>query len=185
MFAAIRNNKASVFIWNALRIWLGWIWFNAGLEKLFDPNWMVTGDALKAFWSRALEVLPNGKPVIHYGWYHFFIKSMMENGYYTWFAKLVALGEFITGIGLILGVGTFIALATSAFMNLNFMLAGTSSSNPIMYSVAILLLIIGPAAYYYGADRFLTPYYQHIKDKKCILGYCFTKTGDKKVTENI
>lgn len=45
-----------------------------------------------------------------------------------------------------------------AFMNLNFLLAGTTSTNPIFYTVAVILLFTGSGAYYWGIDRFAIPY---------------------------
>ena len=49
-------------------------------------------------------------------------------------------------------------------MNLNFMLAGTTSTNPILYTVAILLLVAGPNAYRYGVDYFLPDIVAKLKD---------------------
>lgn len=56
-------------------------------------------------------------------------------------------------------------------MNLNYMLAGSSSSNPVMYTVAILLLVAGAAAYHYGIDRYLIHYYKkYYRDKRVLTG---------------
>jgi len=71
---------------------------------------------------------------------------------------IIPWGELLVGLGLVLGVATIPALIAAAFMNLNFLLAGTLSTNPIFYTIAILLLFTGSASYYYGVDRFLTSY---------------------------
>ena len=42
-------------------------------------------------------------------------------------------------------------------MNLNYMWAGTTSTNPTMYTIAILLLIAGINAYVIGLDYFIQP----------------------------
>lgn len=168
MLGILQNKRFSV-IWALLRIWLGWQWLQAGLHKINDPNWMVTGVALKGYWAKALGLLPNSTPTIKYGSYKVFIQGLLDGGHYTWFAKLVVVGEILTGIALILGAATVVALLAGAFMNLNYMLAGSTSSNPVMYTVAILLLIAGMAAYYYGMDRFISYYYKkYFRERKML-----------------
>ena len=46
---------------------------------------------------------------------------------------------------------------TGAFLDLNFMLAGTTSTNPILYT-ATILLFGGAASGYIGVDRYLLPW---------------------------
>jgi thiosulfate dehydrogenase (quinone) large subunit len=74
---------------------------------------------------------------------------------YTWFAKLVAYSEFTVGILLIIGAFTGIAAFFGAFMNWNFMMAGSASSNPMLFVVAIMLILTWKTAGYLGADYFL------------------------------
>ncbi len=62
------------------------------------------------------------------------------------------------GLGLILGAFTTVALYAGAFMNLNFLLAGTISTNPILLTAAFILLGMGTAAYAWGADRVMIPW---------------------------
>ncbi|MDI6893043.1 MAG: DoxX family membrane protein [Bacillota bacterium] len=145
-------------VWLLLRLWLGYQWLEAGLHKVADPKWMVTGEAIRGYWMRAAGLLPGAKPAIKYGWYETFIRWLAESGQQVWFAKLVALGELLVGVGLIVGGLTLVAAFFGALMNLNYMLAGTASTNPVMYTAAILIIIAGPAAYYWGVDRFLLPY---------------------------
>lgn len=156
MLNLLRNSRLAP-LWTLLRLWLGWQWFQAGWHKLSDPRWMAGGEALKGYWARAVGALPDTQPAIKYGWYEAFIRGLLDGGHYTWFAKLVVIGEVLTGLALILGAVTVFALLTGAFMNLNFMLAGTASTNPVLYTVAILLLAAGPAAYQYGLDRLVLP----------------------------
>ncbi|GAB6180859.1 DoxX family membrane protein [Desulfotomaculum defluvii] len=138
-------------LWTVLRVWLGYQWLQAGLHKVSDPAWMQGGAALKGFWGKAIGPTSGVK----YGWYKSFLQSLMDAGAYTWFAKLIVFGEILVGIALILGAVTVVALLLSAFMNINFMLAGSASTNPVLYTVAIILLIAGPAAYRYGVDYFI------------------------------
>jgi thiosulfate dehydrogenase (quinone) large subunit len=45
-------------------------------------------------------------------------------------------------------------------MNVNFILAGVGLSSPDskLFTIAIILLLIGKGRYYYGLDRFAIPY---------------------------
>lgn len=81
----------------------------------------------------------------------------------------------LVGVGLIIGFMTIPALLAGAFMNLNFLLAGTVSTNPILYTAAIILLFAGRGAYYWGADHWVIPYLKQMitqhdrKHKKAIV----------------
>jgi len=144
-------------VWLVVRVWLGVQWLEAGWHKLVDPKWMVTGESLRGFWMRAAGLGPNSQPLIKYGWYLSFIRWLTVTGQHVWFAKFVALGETLVGLGLITGCLTLAAAFCGALMNLNYMLAGTTSTNPVLYTAALLVLAAGPAAYYWGIDRVLAP----------------------------
>jgi len=60
-------------------------------------------------------------------------------------------------VGLILGAFVGVAALAGAFMNMNFMLAGSASSNPVLLVLAILLILAWKTAGYIGLDRFLLP----------------------------
>lgn len=162
MINVIRNERLSL-LWTLLRIWIGYQWLEAGLRKVSDPKWMDGGAALKGYWAKSLGILPNTTSTIKYGWYQSFIQGLHDGGHYTWFAKMVVYGEILAGAALILGSLTVFSLFVGAFMNLNYMLAGSTSSNPVMYTITILLLIAGPAAYMYGLDRYLLQIYRRLR----------------------
>jgi len=154
----IFTEKWSSVIWLVVRVWLGYQWLEAGLHKFSDPKWMVTGEALKGFLSKAAGLIPNVPAGAKYDWYKAFTASLVNSGAYTWFAKLVVFGEILTGIALILGVVTTFAAVVGAFMNLNFMLAGSASSNPVMYTLEILLILAGINAGLIGLDYYVVPF---------------------------
>lgn len=143
-------------VWLVVRVLLGWAWLEPAYHKLTDPKWMQTGEALKGFWERALGI-GAAKPVIVFDWYYNFLKGLYDAGAYVWFAKLIAFGEFSVGLGLIVGAFVGIAAFFGAFMNWNFMLAGSASSNPLLFIAAVLLVLAWKTAGYYGVDRFLLP----------------------------
>jgi thiosulfate dehydrogenase [quinone] large subunit len=144
-------------VWLIVRVLLGWVWLNAGLGKLGNPAWMQTGDALKGFLTNAVAVSDTGKTPIAFDWYRNFIQGLLDSGSYVWFAKLVAISETLIGIALILGLFVGIAAFVGSFMNWSFIMAGTASSNGLLFVAAILLILAWKTAGYYGLDRFLLP----------------------------
>lgn len=165
----IFSNTAMSIVWLVIRVWLGYQWVSASLHKLFltdtasgatlygqwNPAWLVTGTALKGYWMGALATDP--KPVIAFDWYRSFIQFLVDTQSYVWFAKLIAFGEFFVGIALILGIFTGIAAFFGGFMNWNFLMAGSASTNPWMFVLAILLVLAWKTAGYIGFDRVLLP----------------------------
>jgi thiosulfate dehydrogenase (quinone) large subunit len=144
-------------VWGVVRVLLGLGWINAALPKLTDPAWMQTGEALRGFWTNAIEIPAQGRPPITYDWYRNFIQGMLDSGSYTWFAKLVTFGELFIGVMLIVGafVGVFAFLG--AFMNWNYIMAGSASSNGFFALGAVLLILAWKTAGYYGLDRWILP----------------------------
>lgn len=143
------------WLWLIPRIWLGYKWLEASSHKLGDAAWMQTGEALKGFWERAVLIPEAGRPAITFDWYRTFLQAMLDAQAYTWFAKVVAAGEALVGVALILGAFTGIAAFFGAFMNFNFMLAGSASSNPVLFIIAIGLVLAWKVAGNVGADFFL------------------------------
>ena len=146
------------WLWAVVRIWLGWQWIEASLHKIGVDAWTGNGMALKGFWERAIQVpAPPARAPIAFDWYRSFIQYLLDTQSYTWFAKLVAYGEFAIGAALIIGAFVGIAAFFGALMNWNFMMAGTASTNPLLFAVAVLLILSWKVAGYYGLDRLLLP----------------------------
>jgi len=98
-----------------------------------------------------------GTPPVVYGWYRVFLKYMLDHEWYTWFAKLVAIGEFAVGIGLILGAFVGIAAFFGTVMNFSYLLAGSASSNPVLFGLAVFLILAWKVSGLIGLDRWLLP----------------------------
>ena len=150
------NTRAGLF-WLPIRLFVGFTWLEAGYHKFSGTGWMDGGAALKGFWTAAVAVPEKGSPAITYDWYRSFIQTLLDNQAYTWFAPLIAFGEMAVGLGLLLGALTGIAAFFGALMNMSFLLAGSASSNPVMFTLAIGLMLAWKVAGYYGLDRYILP----------------------------
>lgn len=145
------------WLWLLARLYVGYSWLTAGLGKLGNPAWTDTGQALRGFWQAAVAVPEGGKPPITFDWYREFLVGLLNGGHYVWFAKLIVVGELLLGLALVLGAFVGIAAFSGAFMNWNFMMAGSASISPVLFTLSIFLILAWKTAGWLGLDRFLLP----------------------------
>jgi thiosulfate dehydrogenase [quinone] large subunit len=152
------NTRAGLF-WLPIRLFLGFAWLDAGWHKFTDPDnaWLGGGSALRAYWERAAEIPEGGRPPITYEWYRDFVQLLLDNNAESWFAYLIVFGEIAVGIGLLIGMLTGFAAFFGALMNMSFLLAGSASTNPVLFTLAIGIMLAWKVAGYYGVDRYLLP----------------------------
>lgn len=144
--------------WLPIRVFVGLAWLQSGLGKLADPGWAQGGASLRAYWERAATI-PEGpaRPPITYEWYREFLNMLMNANAESWFSWVLMLGEVAVGLGLIFGALTGLAAFFGAFMNMSFLLAGSASTNPVLFTLSIGLILAWKVAGYYGLDRWLLP----------------------------
>ena len=148
------NDKRMAILWLPLRVWIGVQWIMAGLGKM-NPAWLETGTALQGFWNGVLKNAAGDHPAVAYSWYVNFIKFLLDSGSYVWFAKLIVFGELAVGILLTVGAFTGLAALGGAFMNWNYIMAGSAGVNPMYLAIEIALLLAWKVAGYIGADFFV------------------------------
>ena len=151
------SDPRAAWLWLIVRLWLGYEWIDAGLHKLSNSAWTQTGEAVKGFWTNAIAIPEAGKPPISFDWYRTFLSTMLEMEAYRFMAPLIAYGEVLIGIALVLGLFTGIAAFAGGLLNWNFMMAGTASTNPVLFVLAILLMLAWKVAGYIGLDRYVLP----------------------------
>lgn len=144
------------WLWLIIRLYVGFNWLSSGWGKITNPAW-ATGEPLRGFWESAVAIPESGRPPIAFDWYRNFIQFMLDNGWYHWFAYVIMFGEFLVGVALILGAFVGIAAFFGSFMNWNFIMAGSASSNGLMLTMAILIILAWKVAGWYGLDRWLLP----------------------------
>lgn len=147
----------AAWLWLVVRLYLGYEWISAGLEKLGAPAWTGSqaGTALAGFVKGAVGKASGDHPAVQ-GWYASFLQSfVIPNA--GLFGYLVAIGETLVGLGLILGALTGVAAFFGIVMNANYLLAGTVSTNPILAFLAIFIVLAWRNAGWIGLDRYLLP----------------------------
>ena len=107
--------------------------------------------------QNAVAIPAQGRPPITFEWYRDFLNLLINNNASTWFAWAITLGEIAVGIGLIIGLFTGVAAFFGALMNVSYLLAGSTSTNPVLFTLAIGLMLAWKTAGYYGLDRYLLP----------------------------
>jgi len=151
------GNVFFALFWLPVRFFVGRDWLSAGWHKVTDPEWTQSGAALQAYWQRAAAIPEQGRPAITYDWFRQFLQYMLDNGWYTWFAKVIAFGEVLVGLGLLVGALVGIAAFFGTVMNFSFMLAWSASSNPVLFGLAVFLVLAWKVAGFWGLDRWLLP----------------------------
>lgn len=151
------SNVIVSWLWLVVRIYVGWQWLEAGWAKVFNPVWVGkdAGKALTGFIQDALVKADGVHPDVQ-GWYADFLRNIVLPHASAW-SHAVAYGEVIVGVALIVGVLTGIAAFFGLFMNLNYLLAGTVSTNPILFTLSIGLILAWKTAGYIGLDRYVLP----------------------------
>ncbi|MFO7173124.1 MAG: DoxX family membrane protein [Bacillota bacterium] len=146
------RSKESAWFWLIVRVYVGWQWLEAGWHKVAGPQPFDATGFLKGAIQKATGDHPAVQP-----WYAAFLENVALPNVKL-FNFLVAYGEVLVGLALILGFASMFAAFMGAFMNLNFMLAGTTSTNPILYTLQVLMLAAGSTAVgYWGVDRWFLP----------------------------
>jgi thiosulfate dehydrogenase [quinone] large subunit len=143
------------WIWLILRVYVGYEWLSAGWGKLHSPTWVGSsaGSALAGFINGALSKASGDHPAVQ-GWYASFLQHVVLPNVGIW-GYAISIGEVLVGAGLILGIFTGIAAFFGSFMNVNYLLSGTVSTNPILFVVATWLVLAWKTAGWIGLDHWL------------------------------
>ncbi|AZI44875.1 DoxX family protein (plasmid) [Deinococcus psychrotolerans] len=144
-------------IWALLRIYVGYEWLMAGWEKITNPAGVWVGEkagtAVGGFLTGALAKTGGAHPDVQ-GWYAWFLQHVALPNAAT-FSYLVAYGEVLVGAALIVGLFTGIAAFFGGVMNASYLLAGTISTNPLLFILATWLVLGWRVAGWWGLDRWV------------------------------
>src|SRR5260370_21281929 len=118
----------------AVRLSIGYDFLIAGWHKFTTPAWMDgSGAGIVGYWNNALGTTASGAPIITFDWYRSFLQYLVDTNSAGWFSYVIVFGELAVGIGLI--VGAFVGLAATGglLLNMPFLPAGTTRTQPIRW----------------------------------------------------
>ena len=146
-------------VWLVVRLYVGYSFLNSGWGKLTGGKWLDgTGASILPWWQNAVKI-PDApaKPLITFDWYRGFLQFLIDSNAAPWFSYVIVFGELAVGLGLIFGAFTGLAATGGLLMNMAYLLGGTTSTNPVLAILAILLILAWKNAGYIGLDRYLLP----------------------------
>lgn len=148
-------SEGSSVLWFVVRMYVGVEWLLAGWDKVISPSWGISGKSLAGFAAGALAKSSGANPSVQ-GWYAWFLQHVvLPNA--GLFSVMVSWGELAVGLGLLLGILTGFAAGFGVLMNLNYLLAGTVSVNPILGTLGLFLILSWRVCGWIGLDNWLLP----------------------------
>lgn len=158
MVKFLRESKIAMWILTVIRVYLGYLWLNAGWHKLAAGGFDASG-----FMKGAIEKPLTGNFI--YSIYNSFLEHVALPGASV-FSFLVVWGEVLIGLGLIFGTFTTVAMFFGLFMNYMYLFAGTVSTNGAMILLGTFVLVGGFNSAKIGLDNWVIPYYHQLIGKK-------------------
>jgi thiosulfate dehydrogenase [quinone] large subunit len=150
----LTRSKVAAVGWTAMRVWLGAMWIEAGVAKLWgaeNPLFLHNGGAgVAGFASHAAPA---------YSWWGSFLHSaIVPNAGFI--GIVVALAEFGIGIGLCLGLFTRAAALASLALLFTYVMSGTASVCAFYALFAIVILATWRISSWIGVDGLIAGYRQ-------------------------
>ena len=151
----VKQSKVMAVGWTAMRVWLGIMWIQAGVAKLWgaeNPGFLHNNGAAVAGFAG------HGTPA--YTWWGSFLHSFVVPNAGS-IAILVAVGELAIGIALCLGLFTRIAALGSLALLFTYVMSGTASVCAFYALFAIVILTMWRTSSWLGVDGLVASYRQH------------------------
>jgi thiosulfate dehydrogenase (quinone) large subunit len=156
----VKQSKVMAVGWTAMRVWLGIMWIQAGVAKLWgaeNPGFLHNGGAAVAGFA--------SHGVAAYTWWGSFLNSFVVPNA-GWIAVLVAVAEFSIGIALCLGLFTRIAAVGSLALLFTYVMSGTASVCAFYALFAIVILVMWRTSGWIGIDGLIAGYRQRDNNER-------------------
>jgi len=150
----LAKSKIMAVGWTAMRVWLGIMWIQAGVAKLWGAE---NSAFLHNEGAGVAGFAAHGTPA--YSWWGTFLHGFVvpNSG---WIGILVALAEFTIGIGLVLGLFTRVAALGSLALLFTYVMSGTASVCAFYALFAIVILATWKTSTWIGIDGLVAGYRQ-------------------------
>jgi len=150
----LQRSKYAALVWTAMRVWLGIMWLQAGVAKIWgaeNPGFLHNGGAgVKGFASHGVAA---------YSWWGSFLHSFVVPNA-GWIGILVALAEFAIGAALVLGFLTPFAALGSLALLFTYVMSGTASVCAFYALFAIVIIAMWRTSSWIGVDGLISGYRQ-------------------------
>jgi thiosulfate dehydrogenase (quinone) large subunit len=150
----LARSKVMAIGWTAMRVWLGIMWIQAGVAKLWgaeNPGFLHHhGAGVAGFAAHGSAA---------YTWWASFLHSFVVPNA-GWIGVLVAVAEFVIGIALVLGIFTPMAALGSLALLFTYVMSGTASVCAFYALFAIVILATWRTSSWIGVDGLLAGYRQ-------------------------
>jgi thiosulfate dehydrogenase (quinone) large subunit len=156
----LQSSKSAALVWNAMRIWLGVMWLQAGVAKLWgaeNPAFLHNNGAGVAGFA--------AHGVAAYSWWGTFLHGFVVPNA-GWIAILVAFAEFAIGAALAIGFLTPLASLGSLLLLFTYVMSGTASVCAFYALFAIVILATWRTSSWIGVDGLISGYRQRRRDAK-------------------
>jgi thiosulfate dehydrogenase [quinone] large subunit len=154
-----RNSKLMSVGWTAMRVWLGIMWIQAGVAKLWgaeNPAFLHNnGAGVAGFASHGVAA---------YSWWGSFLHSFVVPNA-SWIALLVAFAEFAIGVALSIGLFTRVAALGSLALLFTYVMSGTASVCAFYALFALVVLATWRTSSWIGVDGLISGYRQRHASK--------------------
>jgi thiosulfate dehydrogenase (quinone) large subunit len=151
----LRQSKVMALGYTAMRVWLGIMWIQAGVAKLWgaeNPGFLHNNGAAVAGFAA------HGAPA--YSWWGSFLTGFVVPNA-SWIAVLVAVAEFVIGVALVAGLFTRSAALGSLVLLFTYVMSGTASVTAFYALFAIVIMATWRASSWIGVDGLVASYRQH------------------------
>jgi len=150
----LMQSKVMAIGWTAMRVWLGIMWIQTGVAKLWgaeNPAFLHNNGAGVAGFAA------HGVPA--YSWWGSFLHSFVvpNSG---WIGILVAVAEFVIGVGLVLGLFTRAAALGSLALLFTYVMSGTASVCAFYALFAVVIFATWRTSTWLGVDGIISGYRQ-------------------------
>jgi thiosulfate dehydrogenase [quinone] large subunit len=150
----LTRSKVMAVAWTAMRIWLGVMWIQAGVAKLWGAEAAAFihngGAGVKGFASHGVAA---------YSWWGSFLHGFVVPNA-GWIGILVAVAEFVIGIALVLGFFTPLAALGSLALLFTYVMSGTASVCAFYALFAIVILATWRTSSWLGVDGLIAGFRQ-------------------------
>ena len=160
LLVRFQRSKMAALVWTAMRVWLGVMWLQAGISKLWgaeNPSFMHNGGAGVAGFAA------HGIPA--YSWWGSFMHSFVVPNA-GWIAVTVAVAEFAIGACLALGFLTPLAALVSLALLFSYVMSGTASVCAFYALFSIIILATWQTSSWIGVDGLIYGYRQRHEDSR-------------------